>query len=71
MFHAKKEVNLGTLMRSAFNFGAAYVFTVGRRYSEQASDTVRAVRHGGDAAGAGRHFVNLNSVALTGGTASC
>lgn len=35
----KRDVNLGTLLRSAYNFGAAFVFTVGRRYVRQASDT--------------------------------
>ena len=35
----KRDVNLGTLLRSAYNFGAAFVFTVGRRYVKQASDT--------------------------------
>lgn len=40
--HAKSGVNIGTLLRSAVNFGAAFVFTVGRRYRKQASDTVQA-----------------------------
>lgn len=43
--YSKLEVNIGTLFRSATAFGAAYVFTVGRRYKRQASDTVAASRH--------------------------
>lgn len=43
--HLKFSVNLGTLLRSAWNFGAAYVFTVGRRYDRQHGDTVKAYRH--------------------------
>ena len=43
--NAKTKVNIGTLWRSAYNFGAAFIFTVGRRYEKQASDTVKAWRH--------------------------
>lgn len=43
IYHAKKEVNVGTLMRSAFCFGASFVFTIGRRYRPQASDTVSTI----------------------------
>ena len=43
--HTKTETNVGTLMRSAFNFGASLVFTVGRRYRRQSSDTVAAFKH--------------------------
>jgi tRNA G18 (ribose-2'-O)-methylase SpoU len=40
IYHPKTETNIGTLVRSAFAFGANFVFTVGRRYSQrQASDT--------------------------------
>ena len=45
VFHSKKEVNIGTLLRSAHAFGAAFVFTVGRRYQQQSSDTTKAWRH--------------------------
>lgn len=41
----KCETNVGTLWRSAYNMGAAYVFTVQRRYSPQASDTTQSWRH--------------------------
>lgn len=40
IFHTKTETNVGTLMRSAYQLGAAFVFTIGRRYTRQASDTV-------------------------------
>ena len=45
VFHPKTETNIGTLMRSAFQLGAAGVFTIGRRYREQASDTLKTYRH--------------------------
>lgn len=45
VFHAKKEVNIGTLWRSAFIMGASDIFTVGRRYKSQHSDTTKAWRH--------------------------
>jgi len=43
--HGKSEANLGTLWRSAHSLGAAFVFTIGRRYQQQASDTTKAWRH--------------------------
>lgn len=43
--HPKHEVNVGTLLRSATLYGAAFVFTVGKRYREQASDTPRTPLH--------------------------
>lgn len=43
--NAKTESNVGTLWRSAFQFGAAFIFTVGRRYRKQASDTTQTPRH--------------------------
>ncbi len=42
--NAKTETNVGTLWRSAFLFGASYIFTIGRRYRHQSSDTVKAWR---------------------------
>jgi tRNA G18 (ribose-2'-O)-methylase SpoU len=42
--HTKTAVNVGTLWRSASLFGAAFIFTVGRRYQKQPSDTVKAWR---------------------------
>src|SRR3990167_2467869 len=43
--HTKTPANLGTLLRSAYCFGAAMVFTVGKRYARQCSDTVYSTRH--------------------------
>jgi len=45
IYHVKKEVNIGTLMRSALIMGAAFIFTIGRRYEKQCSDTVKAYKH--------------------------
>ena len=45
VFHPKHEVNIGTLWRSATLFGASFIFTIGRRYKEQASDTTKTARH--------------------------
>lgn len=45
VYHPKTEHNIGTLWRSAHLFGAAFVFTVGRRYSRQATDTPKTARH--------------------------
>jgi tRNA G18 (ribose-2'-O)-methylase SpoU len=41
----KTPANLGTLWRSAYVFGASFIFTVGRRYPKQASDTLKTWRH--------------------------
>ena len=40
----KSGTNLGTLLRSAHIFGASLLFTVGRAYVKQASDTNNAYR---------------------------
>lgn len=45
IYHPKTESNMGTLWRSAHNFGADYIFTIGRRYRRQSSDTTKASRH--------------------------
>lgn len=39
VYRPKHEVNVGTLWRSAFSYGAAGLATVGRRYERQPSDT--------------------------------
>lgn len=44
IFHAKTEHNIGSLMRAAACFGANFVFTIGRRYSRQSSDTMNATK---------------------------
>lgn len=43
IYHTKTEQNVGTLMRSAQCFGAAFVFTIGKRYHRQSSDTMNAM----------------------------
>jgi tRNA G18 (ribose-2'-O)-methylase SpoU len=45
VYHPKSAVNVGTLWRSAHVLGADFLFTVGRRYERQASDTTKAWRH--------------------------
>lgn len=42
---SKSEVNIGTLWRSAYILGANFIFTVGKRYSTQASDTTKTYKH--------------------------
>jgi tRNA G18 (ribose-2'-O)-methylase SpoU len=43
--NVKTETNIGTLWRSAFIFGASFIFTIGNRYKRQASDTTQSWRH--------------------------
>jgi tRNA G18 (ribose-2'-O)-methylase SpoU len=45
IYHTKTKVNVGTLFRSAWQLGASGVFTIGRRYSRQASDTYNTTRN--------------------------
>nr|WP_278101124.1 RNA methyltransferase [Microbacterium proteolyticum] len=45
IYRPKTEANVGSLLRTAYLYDAAYVFTVGRRYRPQASDTPRTPRH--------------------------
>jgi len=45
IYRGKTPANVGTLWRTAFQMGAAGIFTVGKRYPNQASDTVQAWRH--------------------------
>jgi tRNA G18 (ribose-2'-O)-methylase SpoU len=45
IWRTKNELNIGTLWRSAYLLGASFIFTVGRRYKRQSSDTVNAWRH--------------------------
>ena len=45
IFHCKTEMNVGTLWRSAAILGADFIFTIGKRYQAQSSDTVKAPRH--------------------------
>ncbi len=41
IFQPKREYNVGTLWRSALQLGAGGIFTIGRRYRFQSSDTFR------------------------------
>ena len=45
IYHGKTETNIGTLWRSAAILGADFIFTIGRRYKQQSSDTMKAHRH--------------------------
>lgn len=45
IFHGQSEENIGTLWRSALILGADFIFTVGRRYAKQRSDTPKTPRH--------------------------
>lgn len=42
---SKTAVNVGTLWRSAATMDAAFIFTAGRRFPQQASDTIKSWRH--------------------------
>jgi tRNA(Leu) C34 or U34 (ribose-2'-O)-methylase TrmL len=39
IYHPKTRNNVGTLWRSAYQLGASGLFTIGRRYERQSSDT--------------------------------
>lgn len=43
--NGKTPANLGTLWRTAWLYDAAYIFTVGRRYQRQSSDTPNTPQH--------------------------
>ena len=45
IYHTKTVSNVGTLWRSAYQLGAAGIFTIGKRYPHQASDTLKTYRH--------------------------
>lgn len=45
IYHGKTEENIGTLWRSANILGADFIFTVGKRYKGQCSDTMKTPRH--------------------------
>jgi tRNA G18 (ribose-2'-O)-methylase SpoU len=44
IFHGKASVNIGTLWRSAAILDADFIFTIGRRYKDQPSDTGKSWR---------------------------
>lgn len=43
--HCKTTENIGTLWRSAVCLGCDFIFTIGRRYRHQASDTVASTKN--------------------------
>ncbi len=43
--HTKSELNMGTLWRSASIMGASFIFTIGKRYKRQGSDTMKSWKH--------------------------
>lgn len=43
--NCKTEENIGTLWRSAYILGASFIFTIGKRYKKQASDTPKSWRN--------------------------
>jgi len=45
ILNGKTEANIGTLWRSAFIMGASFIFTIGKRYKNQSSDTVKTWKH--------------------------
>lgn len=45
VWHPKTEQNIGTLWRSANIMGASFIFTVGKRYKKQCTDTLKTTRH--------------------------
>ena len=45
IYESKTETNIGTLWRSAYNFGADFIFTIGKRYKKEPSDTTKSERH--------------------------
>ena len=42
--NCKTELNIGTLWRSAHIMGASFIFTIGKRYKKQSSDTMKTWR---------------------------
>ena len=42
--NTKTPMNIGTLWRSAELMGASFIFTIGKRYKKQASDTMKSWR---------------------------
>lgn len=45
IFNGKTPENLGTLWRTASLFGASFIFTIGKRYKKQCSDTMNSAKH--------------------------
>jgi tRNA G18 (ribose-2'-O)-methylase SpoU len=45
IYHPQKSVNIGTLWRTANILGASFIFTIGRKYKKQSSDTMKTPNH--------------------------
>jgi hypothetical protein len=45
VYRPKHDANVGSLWRTADSYGAAFLATVGRRYTHQASDTTKSSKH--------------------------
>jgi tRNA G18 (ribose-2'-O)-methylase SpoU len=45
IFQGKTVENLGTLWRTADLFGASFIYTIGKRYKTQPTDTYKTTRH--------------------------
>lgn len=45
IYNGKTASNIGTLWRSASILGADFIFTIGKRYKKQCSDTMKTPRH--------------------------
>lgn len=45
IYHGKTSFNIGTLWRSANIYGASFIFTIGKRYTQQCTDTLKTHRH--------------------------
>lgn len=45
VWHPQHDCNVGTLFRSAYAFEASFLFTIGRKYRHQASDTCNSPMH--------------------------
>ncbi|KKL80950.1 hypothetical protein LCGC14_1999610 [marine sediment metagenome] len=45
VLNIKTEINYGTLFRSAYAFGADFIFLIGKRFHKQCSDTSQSQRH--------------------------
>ena len=45
VYQIKRAENVGMLWRSAYQLGAAYLFTIGARYRPQSDDVLKSWRH--------------------------
>ena len=45
LYQPQNEINWGTVLRSAYNFDANFIATIGRKYHRQCSDTVNASKN--------------------------